>query len=249
MRIHNEEIKKQFNLRSSTFEGSVHWVRDPVLISAHIRMAGRPEGGRAIELCCGTGAVARGLCAVGWDVTGVDISEGMVNEASKYVKAMVGDAAKLPFDDAIADLIVMRQAYFLLDDGHAVLREVRRLLKPGGKFLLSHLVPYSSTDAPHLQKVHAAKQAQMRRFFTTESLTEELDTHGFDVVARDFVTVRENVSLWMREAPELSEDKRREVCDLVLNAPENYRKVRRVELVDGEIFEDWNFVLLSAVAR
>jgi SAM-dependent methyltransferase len=242
---HNTHIKSQFDLRSSSFERSVFWVTDPALIAAHTRLAGKPTG-KSLELCCGTGAVSRGLKAAGWDVMGVDISEGMVKEASKYIPAQVADVAKLPFADHSFDLVVMRQAYFLLDDGPATLKEVARVLKPGGKFILSHLVPFSEIDSEHLKLVHTTKQAQMRKFYTSENLRQELESANFSVVAQDSVVVRESVSLWMQEAPELSEDTRRAVCDLVVRAPAEYRQLRRVEVVNGEIMEDWNFVLLLA---
>jgi ubiquinone/menaquinone biosynthesis C-methylase UbiE len=248
MKTHNENIKDQFNLRASTFDQSVHWVRDPQLIAAHVRLAGKSVG-RAVELCCGTGAVARALHAAGWDVTGVDLSEGMVKEASKHVKAVVGDVAHLPFEDQTVDLVVMRQAYFLLDNGPAALAEVRRILKPSGRFILSHLVPYGDIDRVYLKKVHACKQAQMKTFHTTESLIEDLRRMEFTVLDKDFVTVRESVSLWMREAPELTAETRQAVCELVVNAPEDYKKLRNVQVVRGEILENWNFVLLLASPR
>ena len=245
MRSHNEQIKYQFNLRASTFEKSVHWVRDPGLVAAHIRMAGQPMG-KAVELCCGTGSVARGLSAAGWDVTGVDISEGMVKEANKYVHAIVGDVARLPFKDQSVGLVVMRQAYFLLEDGPKTLREIRRILKPDGKFILSHLVPFSEVDKDHLRKVHAKKQAQMRKFHTVDTLSDDLARSEFEIIGKDFVVVRESVSLWMREAPELSDETRQAVCDLVVNSPADYKKLRNVQVVAGEVLEDWNFVLLLA---
>lgn len=245
---HNDKIKSQFDLRSKTFERSVHWVTDQNLINAHIKLAGILKG-KSLELCCGTGAVSRGLKEAGWDVSGVDISPGMIEEASKYIRARVGDVTGMPFPDRSFDLAVMRQAYFLLDNGPAALKEVRRVLKPSGRFILSHLVPFSAVDRDHLQKVHTAKQAQMRKFHTPETLTEELQRNGFDVVKRSFVTVRESVTLWMDQAPELSEETRRTVCDLVANAPESYRRLRNVEVRNGEILEDWNFVLLMAQPR
>lgn len=242
---HNDQLKKQFDLRASTFEKSVHWVTDQNLIQAHVEMAGANPG-RALELCCGTGAVARGLLEAGWDVTGVDISRSMIEEARKYISAEVADAAKLPFASESFDLIVMRQAYFLLNDGPAVLKEVKRLLKPNGRFLLSHLVPFSEIDQDHLRVVHTKKQAQMRKFHTVRSLVEELSLQGFRTLRKEFVVVRESVSLWMQEAPELSQETRQAVCDLVVHAPEDYRRLRNVEVKDGEILEDWNFVLIEA---
>lgn len=244
MEMHNHKIRQQFDLRASSFDRSVYWVTDPGLIAAHVRLAGQP--GKSLELCCGTGAVSRGLKAAGWDVTGVDISAGMVAEASKYINAQQGDVVNLPFADHSFDLVVMRQAYFLLDDGPAALREVRRVLKPGGRFILSHLVPFSMIDSEHLRKVHTVKQAQMRKFHTIETLTQELEGNGFTVNAHDQVVVRESVTLWMKEAPELSEATRQEVCNLVANAPKEYRELRRVEVSNGEIMEDWNFALIVA---
>lgn len=245
---HNDKIKEQFNLRSSTFEKSVHWVTDKNLIAAHVKLAGLIKG-KALELCCGTGAVSRGLKEAGWDVHGIDISEGMIEEAKRYIQARVGDVTRLPYPDRTFDLITMRQAYFLLDDGPAALKEVRRVLKPSGRFILSHLVPFSEVDSEHLKAVHTKKQAQMRKFYTTESLIEELQRNGFDVMKKNFVTVRESVTLWMDQAPELSPETRQGVCDLVVNSPDSYRKLRNVEVRDGEILEDWNFVLLLAQPR
>ncbi|MGE4131821.1 MAG: methyltransferase domain-containing protein [Bdellovibrionales bacterium] len=245
---HNIKIKDQFDLRSSTFEQSVHWVTDPHLIQAHVHMAGSHTG-KSLELCCGTGAVSRGLKEAGWQVTGVDISPGMVEQAKQFINAQVADVVNLPFADHSFDLVCMRQAYFLLNDGPAALKEIHRVLKPTGRLILSHLVPYSEVDAEYLRKIHTVKQAQMRKFHTTETLTQELQAHGFEVRERDFVTVRESVTLWMREAPELSVETRQRVCDMVLNSPEEYRRLRKVENVNGEIMENWNFVLLSAAPR
>lgn len=245
---HNGRIKWQFDTRASTFERSARWITDPALLAAHVRMAGKPIG-RALEVCCGTGVVGRSLKDAGWNVVGVDISDQMIREAGRYIQAQVCDVTKLPFSDGEFDLATMRQAYFLLDDGPRALDEIRRVLTQEGRFILSHLVPFSSVDAHHLRLVHSVKQAQMRQFHTVESLCAAIEDAGFTVIGQDEVVVRESVTQWMREAPELSEDTRREVCRLVAEGPESYRKLRRVELVDGEIFEDWNFVLLEATPK
>lgn len=247
--MHNHRVRQQFDLRSSTFDRSVHWVTDPVLVAAHVDLAGPLPPGtkkKSLELCCGTGAVSRGLKRAGWDAQGIDISEGMIREAARYISAQVGDVARLPFADATFDLAVMRQAYFLLDDGPAALREVKRVLRPGGRFILSHLVPFSELDAPYLRQVHEVKQAQMRQFHTIETLEKALRDAGFEVGRRATSVVRESVTLWMDQAPELSPATRAKVCAMVAEAPEPYRRLHRVEVRGDEITEDWNFVLIPA---
>ncbi|MBD3380017.1 MAG: methyltransferase domain-containing protein [Candidatus Omnitrophica bacterium] len=245
--MHEDNVKRQFDMRASTFERSVNWITDPALMEAHLEAAGEPRG-RGLEMCCGTGAVSRALKKNGWDMTGIDISPGMVREAAKNIKAMQGNAAKTPFPDGSFGLVVLRQSYFLLSDGPAVLEEVKRVLVPGGRLVISLTVPFSDIDASWLQAVHKAKQAQMVKFLTAQSLEKEVCQNGFGTVYRQFVTVRESVSRWMRYAPELADETRDKVCEMVLNAPEEYRKLRNVKLVDGEIMEDWNWVVLGMKA-
>jgi hypothetical protein len=47
-------------------------------------------------------------------------------------------------------------------------------------------------------------------------------------------------------APELSAEKQAEVSGLVANAPEPYRTLHNVETVDGQVLEDWNWVIFSS---
>lgn len=245
MNIHNVNIQNQFDLRALTFDQSAHWITDSNLIAAHVQAAGSTPG-LGLEMCCGTGAVSRGMEAAGWQMTGVDISPSMVEHARRYIDAIVGDVADLSFPDQSFDAIILRQAYFLLDNGPRVLKEARRLLKQDGHLIISLTVPFNEIDAPWLKHVHTVKQAQMVRFFTADDLGDELVEHGFRITGRTELKVRESVSRWMDNAPELDEEIRNKVCNLVLNSPDEYRTLRRVMLENDEILEDWNWVVYSA---
>lgn len=242
--IHETKIKEQFGLRSDTFNKSAHWITNPELTAAHVKAAGAP--GKGLAMCCGTGITGKGLVAAGWDMTGVDITPEMVNESSKYFPAIQGSAEAVPFEDNSFDLVVMRQAYFLLADGPSVLKEARRVLKPTGRLVLSQTLPFNSIDAEWLRKIHQVKQAQMIRFFTEEDMASELNKNSFKVLNKINLTVRESISLWMEYAPELSVEVKKKVCDLVINAPGGYKKLRNVELKNGEITEDWNWAIFVA---
>ena len=242
---HDERIRRQFGLRAPTFERSARWITDPRLAKAHVDAAGPPGSGLA--LCCGTGIVGSHLVSAGWNMLGVDLTPEMVKECSKHFSAIVANAEEVPRPPRSFDLVIMRQAYFLLENGPKVLKEVRRLLKPGGRFVLSQTVPFSEIDSPWLKKVHETKQREMVRFFTADDLANELREHGFKVSGQNSVRVRESVSLWMENAPEMEPERRKAVCDLVVNAPVEYRNLRKVEVVDGEILEDWNWVIFQAI--
>src|SRR6185369_616904 len=127
-----------------------------------------------------------------------------------------------------------------------VLAEVSRLLKPDGIFILSQTVPFSAEDSPWLEHIHRTKQFQLKEFFTADTLAAELEEQYFTVAATRSLTVRENISRWMAAAPELSAEKQAEVCSLIADAPEPYRSIHNVEVMGGELFEDWNWAIFTA---
>jgi ubiquinone/menaquinone biosynthesis C-methylase UbiE len=88
--------------------------------------------GALIDIGCGTGAYAAGLAELGWDVTGVDVSEDMLRRArAKGVRAIQADAATMPFEDSSFDAAVSVFTNTDLDDLAAVVREIARVLRPG----------------------------------------------------------------------------------------------------------------------
>jgi DNA gyrase subunit B len=241
-----EKIIDQFSKRADTYSASANWIGDKCLIQAHLDAAEAKRNGTALEICCGTGMVGRSFRAAGWQINGIDLTRGMAEEANRYFPCICTPAESIPFLDESFDIVVLRQAYFLLDDGQKVLAEVSRLLKPDGIFILSQTVPFSGEDKPWLEHIHRTKQFQLKEFFTADTLADELEKQYFSLTATSTLTVRENISRWMASAPELSAEKQAEVCSLIANAPEPYRSIHNVEVVEGEVFEDWNWTIFTA---
>jgi ubiquinone/menaquinone biosynthesis C-methylase UbiE len=89
--------------------------------------------GVLLDVGCGTGSYAAGLAELGWDVTGVDLSEDMLRRAAeKGVRTVHADAAALPFENATFDAAVSVFTNTDVDDLAAVVREIVRVLRPGG---------------------------------------------------------------------------------------------------------------------
>ncbi|MEM9564766.1 MAG: class I SAM-dependent methyltransferase [Actinomycetota bacterium] len=109
---------------------------------AMLELAGDVNGRRVLDAGCGSGLLASALRAKGADVTGFDASPAMVglarNRLGDGVRVHVADlAARLPFDDAEFDDVIASLVLHYLRDWTAPLAELRRILRPGGRLLVS----------------------------------------------------------------------------------------------------------------
>ena len=244
---HESRLRNQFSIRVSTFNTAANWMLDEKLIDAHAHAAGspKPEANRLLDLCCGTGIVGQAFLKRGWHVQGIDITPEMVRETGKLYPAVAGKVEEMPFADDSFDAAVLRQSYMLLN-GPAALREIRRVLKPGGLFILGQSVAFSEADDPQYRLIQEARHINWTRYYRTEDLAAELAENGFKIAGKNFLRVRESSTRWMERAPELSPELRTRILDLIQHAPESYRKIRNVSVENGEIFEDWNWLILSA---
>ena len=103
-------------------------------------------GERALDLCCGTGDIAFSLAKAGAQVTGLDFSEPMLNvarnrsekdkAAHENPKFILGDAQKTALPDNTFDIVTIGYGLRNLADLETGLREMARVVKPGGRLLV-----------------------------------------------------------------------------------------------------------------
>jgi len=98
------------------------------------------SGSRVLDLCCGHGNVFEALHAAGHSVVGVDFSPAMVARARARLPAgdfVEADAQDLPFPDRDFDAVVCSFGMMHVPDQPRALAQVKRVLRPGGLFMLT----------------------------------------------------------------------------------------------------------------
>jgi demethylmenaquinone methyltransferase/2-methoxy-6-polyprenyl-1,4-benzoquinol methylase len=113
-----------------------------------VAAAALQPGDHALDVCCGTGDVTFKLAQTGADTVGFDFSQPMLDVAkgraaqvplpagSGTVEFQQGDALNLPFADRSFDVVTISYGLRNLADFQRGLRELNRVLKPGGRLLV-----------------------------------------------------------------------------------------------------------------
>jgi SAM-dependent methyltransferase len=145
-------------------------------------------GERILDLGCGDGQLTRRIAATGASVTGVDAAPQMVEAALREgLHVDQASAEALPYPDAAFDAVFSNAALHWVRDQDAMLAEVHRVLKPGGRFVAEMgghgnvaaiLVSLTAVLARH---GHADKESGVNYYPTPESYTRRLARHGFRV--------------------------------------------------------------------
>ena len=100
-------------------------------------------GDKVLDACCGTGDLALAAQAAGGGVTGLDFSEPMLERArrkSSEIEWLQGDLLRLPFKDATFDAATVGFGVRNVEDLDQALKELRRVLKPGGRLAILEIV-------------------------------------------------------------------------------------------------------------
>ena len=158
--------------RGRRFAGELHGMLDPA--------------GPVLEVGIGTGLIALGLADLGHRVLGVDISEAMTRRALQRIgpRVAVGDARRLPLADQSFDQAFSVWVLHVVGDLEAVLSEVARVLRPGGRYLV---VPAGSSEEPAdpigraISRMWRAADPGGRRKDDDHRLRELAPTAGFEV--------------------------------------------------------------------
>ncbi|QWW19874.1 demethylmenaquinone methyltransferase [Schaalia sp. 19OD2882] len=131
-----DHVATRYDLMNTLLTGGM----DHVWLAALRNAVALRAGQRLLDVAAGTGASSAAMAATGARVVACDLSEGMV-EVGRFrhpeLQFVVGDAMDLPFADSSFDAVTISYGLRNIPDPVRALREMLRVVRPGGRLVVS----------------------------------------------------------------------------------------------------------------
>lgn len=123
-----------------------HLKEHPELVEADLKLIARhlPRGSRLLDIGAGRGSFVAAARRAGYQALGLDLqAEAPVVWRAAAIEGVLGDGAKAPFASGSFDLVRLKEVIEHVQDPLALVRESKRLLKPGGIVIAHVPTPFS----------------------------------------------------------------------------------------------------------
>ena len=156
---------------------------------ARIRVAIKDK--RVLELCTGTGLIARNVASEAKEMIATDFAEKMLRQAAKGVlpdnlSFRQADATDIPFDDESFDVVIISNALHIIPNPQLALAEIRRVLKPGGMLIAPNFLGHRAGGKERLlAKVLSWAGVVFELTWDEASYPKFLEQNGWSVKKRE----------------------------------------------------------------
>ncbi len=219
---------------------------------AHLSLPARAQ---VLDVATGGGNTGLLLASLGHDVTLSDISQAMLDRATETagerglkVATRLHTAEAFPYPDGAFDLVTCRVAAHHFSGPENFVRESARVLKPDGWFLV--IDGTVEDDQPEAETwshaVEKLRDPSHHRFVPPRQWREFCARAGLRVVHWGLTPFKQPDLNWYFETAATAPENRRQVLELIRNAPESARRLFRLGEEEGKIVWWWQRLTLVA---
>ncbi|MFE7409138.1 class I SAM-dependent methyltransferase [Streptomyces laurentii] len=236
-----KDVTGHFAARSATYDRSSSWCTDSELGDLVLELTRPMATDRVLDVACGTGLVSRLFAGRVAEVTGVDITPEMAEQARPHLdRLVISPAEDLPFPDGTFDIVVCRQGIQFMTLPDAVASMVR-VLKPGGRIVLVNLCAYGPLDRDEYFEVLRLRNPVRRHFFLPADLEALMRDAGCADIALHRYVSAEDIDVWSDNGA-IEESRREAIREVYRNASESFLSLHAVKESDGGFVDQMLFV-------
>ncbi|MBF8779345.1 class I SAM-dependent methyltransferase [Pseudomonas fulva] len=202
---HSDVVQRQFGEQASAYLASAVHAQGSEFALLQAELTGR-ESARVLDLGCGAGHVSFQVAPLVREVVAYDLSRSMlevvaaaaVQRGLGNIVTECGAAERLPFDDASFDFVFSRYSAHHWSDLGLALREVRRVLKPGGvAAFIDVMSPGSPLLDTYLQAVEVLRDTSHVRDYSAAQWLRQVSEAGLFVRSHGRQRLRLEFESWV----------------------------------------------------
>ncbi len=230
-------------------------------LAALVELANPQPTDVLLDVATGAGNTALAFAPHCAEVIALDITPEMLAEVERRAKDLefhnvqtsLANATKLPFENSHFDIVTNRLAFHHFPDVQKAVSEVHRVLKQGGKFLISdNYSPENDSLAADLDEVERLRDPSHHWSLKIPEWKKVITEAGFEIdffAEKDqWSTVRMNFVEWMERIRTPAENRAR-LTEIFSNMNQPIAQFLSIEPEDGQITFSLPRFTLLAIAR
>jgi ubiquinone/menaquinone biosynthesis C-methylase UbiE len=249
---HKERVRAQFGATAQDYVASARHRSGRDLDRLVELVEGKPHE-RALDIATGGGHTALAISPHVDHVVASDLTPKMLAAAEEFIRGAnvdnasfeIAEAERLPFDDASFDIVTCRIAPHHFADVRAFCREVSRVLKPGGRFvLMDSVAPEDDELDRFINDVEWRRDKTHVRSYRLSEWQSWIEETGLQIDVVEPVLRRYEWDSWTARS-RMEPTERAELEAIMLNAPEHVKEYFSIAIADDRVdsFGDYKFLL------
>ncbi len=240
-------VFNEFSQRRAAEYDRQQWAANPDYLSAFLNFADLKPEHHVLEAGVGTGQVAAAGAPLVARYVGLDNSEEMLVQARRKLPGLEllhADLRAVPLLDRSFDRVLARSVLHHVTHGlEQVMRELYRVLRPGGRLVIGEGIPPSPESVPHFTEVFALKEERL--VLLPEHLVRLLEAAGFvDIRFERYVMPQVSVRGWL-ERSDLSDALKALLLEMHRSTPPEVQRAYRTTVTEDDVLVDFTFALVS----
>ncbi|RNA69934.1 class I SAM-dependent methyltransferase [Alteribacter keqinensis] len=196
----------------------------------------------ALDIATGGGHAAKALSPFVSHLFATDLTKDMLSNTARHLKDtyknisfVIADAEELPFLDGTFDVVTCRIAPHHFPNPNAFVREVARVLKPGGAFLMiDNVVPEDHQLAEFMNTMEQLRDTSHNRCLSVNEWRMLFSSSGLEELQSNLFKKTYTFPAWVERTTE-SEEQIRSVYDHILHANKDIQSYFQVKVEDDTV--------------